>query len=141
VFKLFRKKSQVEVLIEKEGIERVTDHFSEIIARKLTSFEIAYQFILEEVEGASMGNSASKHFASNSGIAPEQYWSALNNTMPEVDGPDGPQQLLLASCLQLENNQALMAEFRCRINDKIMQRFNLGKYDKEQGKPCGLGEQ
>ncbi len=132
MFNIFREKSQVEALIAKDGIEHVTDRFAEFVSRKLTSREIAYQFILEEIQGASMGNSASKRFASNSGIHPEEYWGAMANSMPEVDGPDGPQQLLLASSLQLANNQELMAEFRCRINDKIMQKFGLGKYGKEE---------
>lgn len=132
MFNIFRKKTQVESLIANDGIEHVTDRFSEIISRKLTSREIAYQFILEEIEGASMGNSASKQFASNSGIHPDEYKGALNSSMPEVDGPDGPQQLLMGLSLQLARNQELMAEFRCRIDEKIMQRFGLGKYSKAE---------
>jgi len=131
VFKLFRKKSQVEVLVEKRGVERATDYFADMLVGKLASSEIAYQFILEEIEAASMGDTASKRFAAKSGIHPEQYWSALSNAMPEVDGPDGPQQLLLLWCLQLAKNQALMAEFRCSIDDKIMQKFGFGKYEKK----------
>jgi hypothetical protein len=128
VFKLFQKKSQVEILIDKDGIDLVTDHFAEVVAGKLTSGEIAYQFTLEEVERASMGDSISKRFASNSGIKPEQYWSALHNAMPEVDGPDGPQQLLHGLSLQLAKNQQLMTKFRCSVNDKIMKKFGLGRY-------------
>jgi hypothetical protein len=130
MFNIFRKKSQVEALIAKDGIEHVTDRFAELIGRKLTSREIAYQFILEEVEGASSGNSASQRFASDSGIHPQEYRGAMNNSMPEVDGPDGPQQLLVALSLQLVNNRNVMAEFRCKIDEKIMQRFGLGKYGK-----------
>lgn len=140
MFNLFRKKSQVEALIANDGIEHATDRFAEIVARKLTSREIAYQFILEEIEGASMGNSASKRFASNSGFHPEEYRGALNNSIPEVDGPDGPQQLLLALSLQLANNQELMAEFRCRIDEKIMQRFGLGKYGQRKDRVSELLE-
>lgn len=63
LFARYRKKSQVEELIKKDGFEHVTDHFAEIVSSKLTSREIAYQFLLEEIEGASMGNSASKEYA------------------------------------------------------------------------------
>jgi hypothetical protein len=133
MFNLFRIKTQVEALIAKDGIEHATDRFAEIVARKLTSREIAHQFILEEIDGASRGNSASKLFASNSGFHPDEYKGALsNNSIPEVDGPDGPQQLLAALSLQLVNNQELMAEFRCRIDEKIMQRLGLGKYGQRE---------
>jgi hypothetical protein len=132
MFNIFRKKSQVELLIESDGIEHATDRFSEIIAGRLTSRDIAYQFILEEIEAASMGNSASKQFASNSGIHPDEYKGALNNSRPDIDGPDGPQQLLIVLSLQLAKNRNLMAEFRCKIDEKIMRRFGLGKYAKAE---------
>ena len=140
MFNIFRKKSQVEELIKKDGIERATDRFAEIISKKLTSLEIASQFILEEIDGASKGNSASKRFAMNSGIHPEEYRGALQNSMPEIDGPDGPQNLLNALCFQITSNRELMAEFRCMIDDKIMQRFSLGKYGKEEDRTRQLLE-
>ncbi len=127
MFGLFRKKSQVEALIAADGMEHAVDRFAEIIVRKIPTAEVAYQFILEELDGARMGNAASQKYARNSGIAEVEYRGALNRSIPEVDGPDGPQQLLLALSLQI-NNQELMAEFRCRIGDKIMRKFKLGKY-------------
>lgn len=130
VFGFFRKKTQLEQLIAKDGIEHATERFAEIISRKLPTREIAYQFILEELDGASQGNAASMRFAQSSGIPPTEYKAALSNSNPEVDGPDGPQQQLLALSLNLANNQALMAEFRCKVDDKIMRRFSLGKYAK-----------
>ncbi len=41
---------QIEALIEKDGIEYAAERFAGIVAKKLTSREIAYQFILEEIE-------------------------------------------------------------------------------------------
>lgn len=128
MFGFFRKKTQLEQLIAKDGIEHATEGFAEIISRKLPTREIAYQFILEELDGASQGNAASEGFAQRSGIPHEAYKGALSNSNPDVDGPEGPQQMLMALSLQLVNNQALMAEFRCMVDDKIMRRFSLGKY-------------
>lgn len=128
MFGLFRKKTQLEQLISKDGIEHATDRFAEIITRKLPNKEIAYQFILEELDGASKGNAASQEFAKNSGILAHEYRGALDNSRPEVDGPDGPQQLLLGLSLELMANQALMADFRCKVDDKIMRKYGLGKY-------------
>lgn len=42
MFNLFHKKSQLEILIENDGIEHATDRFADIIARKLTSREIEH---------------------------------------------------------------------------------------------------
>lgn len=127
MFGLFRKKSQLEALIAADGLEHVVDRFAEIIARKIPATEVAYQFILAELDGAHMGNASSQAYAKSSGISEIEYRGALNRSIPEVDGPEGPQQLLLALSLQIRN-QKLMAEFRCRIGDKIMRKFKLGKY-------------
>ena len=128
VFGLFKKKTQLEQLIAKDGIEHATERFAEIISRKLPTTEIAYEFILEELDGASQGNEASKRFAESSGIPATEYKGALSNSNPDVDGADGPQQLLLRLSLELLQNQALMAEFKCKVDDKVMKRFRLGKY-------------
>jgi Leucine-rich repeat (LRR) protein len=45
-----------------------------------------------------------------------------------VDGPEGPQQLLMGLSLELVKNRDLMAEFRCKIDEKIMKKFRLGKF-------------
>lgn len=128
MFDIFRKKTQVEKLIDTDGIEHATDRFADIIIKMLNSREIAYQFIREELEGASEGNSASQLFAASSGMLSVEYRDAMKNSMQEVDGPDGPQQLILSLSLELAHNQELMAQFRCKIDDKIMRKLKLGQY-------------
>lgn len=131
MFNIFHKKTQVEALIAADGIDHVADRFAEIIARKLTGRELAYQFILQELDGAHLGNAVSQVLAKNSGIHEVEYRDARGKSMPEIDGPEGPQQLLLSLSLQITNRD-LMAEFRCRIDDKIMRMFKLGKYAEQQ---------
>jgi len=128
MFGFWRKKSELEKAIERDGIEHATDRVADIVASKIPTREIAYRFILEELDGASSGNDASKAFARSSGISPSEYAGALGNSYPEVDGPGGPQQLLAGMSLQLAGNQELMARFRCKVDDKIMKRFGLGNY-------------
>ena len=133
MFGFGRKKSQLEKAIEKDGIEHATDRVAEIVAAKIPNREIAYRFILGEIEAASMGNNASKIFAKNSGISSAEYKGALSNSIPEVDGPNGPYQLIAGFSMHLAGNQLLGAEFRCKVDDKIMKRFRLGKYAVSQG--------
>lgn len=128
MFSFFRKKSQLEKLIDKDGMDYATDRFSEMVCRKLTSREIAYQFILEELEAASMGDSTAKNFAVSSGIAYSEYKGALQNSRIEVDGPDGPQLLLIGLAMELKDTLHMMVEFRCKVDEKIMKKFGFGKY-------------
>jgi Leucine Rich Repeat (LRR) protein len=133
-----KKKSEVEKLIEQDGIEHATRRFSEVISKKLKTIDMAYQFILEEVEAASQGNNMAVNFAKSSGISLNEYKGAMKTATPEIDGADDPQQLLLRICSQLMDNTDLMAEFRVRIADNIMKQFFLGKYSSD--KPLGISK-
>jgi len=128
MFEFFKKKSQLEKLIHKDGIEFAAKRFAEIIAKKLTRRELAYQFILEELEAASMGNSAAKKFVAESGIERSKYKDALNNSHPEIDGPDGPQLLIINLAMDLRHKPELMVEFRCKVDEHIMKLFGFGKF-------------
>lgn len=130
MFGMFNKKqkSELETLIERDGIDFAAKRCCEIISLKLPTSEIAYQFVLEELEAASQGSDAAVDFARNSGISPREYKGSMSNSMPEVDGPAGPQQLILALCMQLQPNADLVVKFRTLVVDKIMQQFSLGKY-------------
>ena len=130
MFGMFKKKqkSDLERLIEKDGIEYAAKRFSEIILQKMPTAEIAYQFVLEEIEAASQGNEASIRFARNSGISQQEYKGSMRNSRPEVDGPDGPQQFILALCMQLQPNVDLVVDLRTKIVDNIMKTLSFGKY-------------
>lgn len=130
MFGMFKKKqkSDLEKLIEKDGIEHAAKRFSEIIMQKIPTDEIAYQFVLEEIEAASQGNDTAISFAKNSGISPQEYKGAMKDSRPEVDGPDGPQQFILALCMQLQPNVDLVVELRTKIVDNIMKTLSFGKY-------------
>ncbi|MER2540226.1 MAG: hypothetical protein ABTQ26_13385 [Azonexus sp.] len=111
--------------IENNGIDHVVNVVFLMIAPRLTSREIAYQFVLEELEGASIGNDASRVFALTSGISQHEYKNASDNSLEELDGP---QQQLLELTFQLAYDRELMAAFRCKLAENIMQHFNFGKY-------------
>ena len=130
MFGMFKKKqkSELEKIIEKDGIEHAAKRFSEIIMQKIPTDEIAYQFVLEEIEAASQGNDTAISFAKDSGISPQEYKGAMKDSRPEVDGPDGPQQFILALCMQLQPNVDLVVEFRIKIVDNIMKTLSFGKY-------------
>ncbi|MEZ9576236.1 MULTISPECIES: hypothetical protein [unclassified Vibrio] len=141
MFGLFKKKqkSDLEKLIEKDGIEYAAKRFSEIILQKIPTADITYQFVLEEIEAASQGNDTAISFARNCGISPQEYKGSMSNSRPEVDGPDGPQQFLLALCMQLQPNVDLVVELRTKIVDNIMKTLSLGKYESQKSSPLKGG--
>lgn len=119
-FNIFRKKNKTTM--NKYAIEIAKE-----VDKRIKSFEVAKQFILEELEAASQGNNTAKKFVENSGISNIEYANAMKNSFDEVDGADGPQEFLVMACMQL-NNIDLMVETRLQVVNFIMKKWNLGKY-------------
>lgn len=100
------------------------------VCTAVDDIDVIVQLILEDIEGASMGNDKAKAFARTSGIAPSQYTGALNNSRPEVDGPKGVKTFLDEMAMQYYPNLERVADFRLAATDYIMQFHGLGKYAK-----------
>jgi hypothetical protein len=129
-----KRKNEIEKRIKQEGMDKVTRSFANKIVEMLETKEFAYQFVLEEVEAASGGNDTAIDWAKKSGIPPEEYRGAMQNSMPEIDGANGPQQFLLQLSSQLMSTPDLMVEFRTQIVEKVMKYFLIGKFEKTYGR-------
>ena len=121
-------KNEMTQTIESLGIDKTAELLAEYVNQKISSEDVAIQFILEELEAASQGNEAAIIFAENSGFDEDDYIGAMNNSFEEVDGENGPQQEILNLCMMLYPNQELMAELRRKTVDNIMKQWKLGKY-------------
>lgn len=128
MFKKSQPKSDLEKQIELDGVDHATRRLIEVTLKKIGSKAVAYQFILEELEAASMGNHLSKDFVKHSGISESEYKGAMDNSMTAVDGPDGPQQFLRFIGMQL--SEPLNVQVSLKILDGVMQHFSIGKYKK-----------
>lgn len=102
--------------------------FAQIISDQLKNRDNAYQFCLEELDGASKGNDKSIKFALNSGVAPKEYAGAMKNHVEEISGPGGSQNFLNEVTLALLPDRDLMSEFRILITQNIMKLHGFGKY-------------
>lgn len=120
--------SYIRDSIEKNGWQGAVTIAAMTVMSRIPSEDIAYQFILEELDGASQGDDYSREHARNSGITPQEYSGALSRSNPEVDGPDGPQQMLMAMSFQLSADRDKMAKFRCDVGRAVMEHFKLGAY-------------
>jgi hypothetical protein len=63
-------------------------------------------------------------------MSPERYSGALNNSRPEVDGPNGIKTRLDEADLQFYPDLDKVSEFRLSATDYIMKYYELGKYAK-----------
>ena len=119
--------NEFEELVRNSGVESASIWLSQQVMKKINSYEVALQFVLEEIEAASDGNDAAVRFVENSGFNPSEYKEAMSNSFDEVDGENGPQQFLLSAVLMIQDVD-LMVSLRITTVDKIMQHWNLGKY-------------
>lgn len=127
MFNFFKKKSPVESLIQSKGIEHSAAHFAEIIIERLKNIEIAYQFVLEELDAARRGNDLAISFVASSRVSPIEYENALLDNNQIVNDVQG---FLHDLCNQIMHDIELTILFRCMIVDNVMKHFYLGKYYK-----------
>ena len=123
------EKTQLELMIDENGIDFVAAQLALLLNEKIDSIKIARQFVLEELDAASQGNDDSQSFVSQCGIEPNDYKWALKNSFDEEDGANGPQQFLSNLLIsQLGHDRDFMANVRCHTVDHVMKNWNLGKY-------------
>ena len=127
MFGFSKKKSAFEQQVISDGIEHASTRVAQELLTKIGSYEVALQFVLEEIEAASQGNKKALDFVKNSGFSESEYSGAMNNSFDEVDGPGGPQLMLLNFVTQISDID-LMVSLRVAAVDKIMQTWQLGRY-------------
>ncbi|MDO8177011.1 MAG: ATPase, T2SS/T4P/T4SS family [Undibacterium sp.] len=127
---MFRKntKTKVQALIEEIGLEEATDKFSQIVLENVKDKHLIRQLMLEEMEGASLGNETAKSFVHQSGLSPEEYKGALEHSHPEIDGRNGAKTFLDDITWQLRPDRELMVRFRLMIDDILLRKAQLEKY-------------
>lgn len=109
----------VEGVISEVGFERAVRIYANLIRERIANDRVRWQFLLEELEGASHGNAYARDFVRSIGVPESEYRGAIGRSFPEVDGPGGPQQLLRALCMQLISDQDLMVRFTIAIVTEI----------------------
>lgn len=123
MFSIFRKNDSTRAI--EHGCK-----CAQSICAAIDDTEVIMQLVLEDIEGASMGNDKAKAFARSSGISPSLYKGALENSRPEVDGPKGAKTFLDETALSYLPDLERVADFRLAATDYIMKHHRLGKYAK-----------
>jgi tetratricopeptide (TPR) repeat protein len=118
-----------EKQVRTDGIEHASSRIAKLINKKIHSYEVALQFILEELDAARDGNDMAVEFALNSGLSPYEYIGALEKTIWEGEESELEHvQLYLRHFGAKIRDIDLRVELGINIIDKIMQKWEIGKY-------------
>lgn len=111
--------SEFENIIE-DAFSPLVDMIYDMVSLKILNEDIAYQFILEELEGAAQGNEEAQKFVEESPFTQEEYKGAMSRSTPLVDGPDGPQLMLTHLLMDTSLPNPMIAKLRIRVVKKII---------------------
>ncbi len=122
---------KVKKLIETDGVEYASKRFAEVgceLVLKTKNF--AYQFVLEEMEAASIAVSISNNKLLKSlldnGISSSEYIGAiLNSTLDNDDDFFKAQLFFISLSDQLDGD--LKIEFKMRVVNEVIKFFHMGK--------------
>lgn len=120
MFEWLKPKTEVQQIIERDGMHEAVVRCARTVGLKIPTIEVYRQFLLEELDAAQHGNAEAQAFAHSAGIPHSEYNGAMQRSIPEVDGPDGPQQALLRLCQQLGGDSEEVAHFRIAVVRELM---------------------
>jgi hypothetical protein len=132
IFKKKNTKSYLAMQIESKGLDQVTTEVVAGLMRQLSGTGYMYNFILAELDGASMGNEKAKKFAKESGFRESEYKGQHQFEHPLIDGPNGAKTILDMACLGMIDEHDLAVDFRLMTLDKLMRQIEIGKYDNDK---------
>ena len=124
----------LDLLIEYKAdniLDEYAFSFFHDLEKHISSKYVAEQFVYEELDAARNGNDDAMHFVDKCGIKEELYIGAMQNSLPEVDGAAGAQQVLhrLFFSIKTNDNHSLATKIRIMAVEKIMNKYNIGKYE------------
>ena len=131
--KLAERDHTFSLTVPKDEIECSAKKIADLVSNSFTSREAAIQFVLEELDVAQNGNTRERMFVKNSGVEHNLYNNSIANfdqknrvKLEEVD--DACEQL--SDLLDiLKGSKSFKIQFRLATVDKIMRKYNIGKYE------------
>jgi hypothetical protein len=130
-----QKDIEFENQVKREGYQYAGKRIAGIVNKKITSQDLAREFILEELDAARQGNQFAQNFVKNSGFNSFEYVGAINRTKWEGDESELEHiQLFLRSLLTKISDIDLMVKLSTTVVDEIMKEWELGKYKNNDNK-------
>lgn len=120
-----KKKNKIQQLIAEQGYENAVAFAARAVIAHIPDRSAALEFVLQELDGASLGHESSQKAASESGIPPNQYKGTLQKDVPTIRVA---QDHITNYSIQLADDRDLMARFRVDIGRAVMRHFELGRF-------------
>jgi TPR repeat protein len=121
---------EFENQVKNDGYEYAGKRIADILNEKITSQDLARQFVLEELDAARQGNDFAQNFVKSSGFKSFEYVGAINKTRWEGDESELEHlQLFLRAFLMKISDIDLIVKLSTIIVDEIMKKWGLGKYE------------
>ena len=130
MFSFFNKKkvddpALLDQIIE-DGVDYAAERFSSILMENfLTTRSLAYEFVMQELDGARQGNDFSIKFVENSGVAEYEYIDSLNHDTPELDKAQAYMQMIAS---KLYPRMDIVVPLRIGMVECVMRRYDIGKF-------------
>lgn len=114
--------------IQEDGVEYAGAQIAFLLIDKyLKNADLAYQFILQELDGASYGNQQAVNFVQNSGISHSEYSGAINKDAP--DEVEQASSFIIQVSIGLQPLKDLIVELRLAILNEVMKFYKIGTYN------------
>lgn len=115
--------------VKNDGYEYAGKRIADLLNEKITSKNLAKQFVLEELDGARQGNEFAQNFVKHSGYKSNEYIGAINKTKWEGEESELEHiQLFLRAILIKISDIDLMVKLSTCVVDETMKRWKLAKY-------------
>lgn len=101
---------------------------AQYLCRTVDDVDIFWQVVLQDLDGATMGNASAHAFALSSGIEPALYRGALTRTGADSEDVDSIRSVLDALAFEYVRDSDKVARCRLASTDYIMRHFGFGKY-------------
>jgi hypothetical protein len=120
-------KKSIHKMIEEDNTESIEKIYAKQLSEKTKSREVAKQFILEEMQGARLGNAKAQEFVKNSGFSEFEIDLQINSEKFK-DDVEELWQMLNTFCMAFYPDRKKMSDLRLMIVDNYMKIWKLGKY-------------
>ncbi len=128
MFNWFKKKPQQNPFLDavnKYGVSASAKSLAEkLIKENLTDYSLAYQFILQEFDGAAHGDDVARAFVNMSSIDKSEYDGAISRDMPEP--VEKAADLLIAITAAVMPNMKLSVDLRLSVLANVMKHYRIG---------------
>ena len=137
MFNFFKRKqanNEIMKIVNEIGIDNASKLFATHIDEYIPNHHVAYEFIMQELDGARQGNYLAKKFVEDSGVSKNEY---LNKLLLDSDADEASNALNIISSF-INHDMELSINIRLKILENIMMKYKIGKFSNNISKNSSI---